>query len=460
MNRKILKDLQEWLISSSRKPLVLRGARQVGKTWLVRYLAEQSGKVLIELNFERRANLISLFQTQDPKIILRNLGASLGLEINLEKSILFLDEIQAAPELLAQLRWFAEELPELAVIAAGSLLEFVLKDHAFSMPVGRINYQYLEPMSFDEFLMALGQKKLLEYLEDLKDFNIPEALHQKLIEYFKEYLIVGGMPAAVSSWITEQSLIKVNQIHHDLLATYRDDFAKYKGRLNLNKLDEVLLAVPKMIGEKFMFSRVSPGGGVGSNNSAMIKQIINLFEKARLCHSVLSTSANGVPLGAEVKSKFFKEIFIDVGLCNSLLGLSLNQINQVHEINLVNQGGVAEQVVGQLLRTIEPAYKEPALYYWVREEKNANSELDYVLAFENKIIPIEVKTGVSGSLKSLHYFMEVKKYKFAVRINSDLPSLMDVKIAGREIESVEYQLLSLPFYLIGHLPRLIKKFIK
>ncbi|MFO9540663.1 DUF4143 domain-containing protein, partial [Legionella pneumophila serogroup 1] len=217
---------------------------------------------------------------------------------------------------------------------------------------------------------------------------------------FKEYLIIGGMPAVVSNWAAERSLNRVSQIQNDLLATYRDDFSKYKGRLAIERLDEVLNSIPKMLGQKFVFSRVNK-----TIQASTIKHVLDLLEKARISHRVQSSSANGVPLASEIKEKFFKEIFLDIGLCSTALGLNLNQINSTNEILLINNGGIAEQVVGQLLRTIELPYIEPVLYYWHREEAGSSAEIDYVIQHGNKIIPIEVKAGATGSLKSLHVFM-------------------------------------------------------
>lgn len=451
MDRTAVKFLQEWLLENGRKPLVLRGARQVGKTWLVHHFAKLSGKKLIEINFEKQPHYIHYFATNDSKQILLNLSAAFHYDITPEKCLLFLDEIQSAPEILAKLRWFAEDLPELPVIAAGSLLEFLLADHTFSMPVGRIGYLHLEPLSFEEFLVAQDKKILCDYLSKY-DFKteIPLPLHQQFISLFKEYVLVGGLPAAVSSWISERSLSKVNKIQHNLLATYRDDFSKYNGRIAIERLDETMMAVPKMLGQKFVLSHVNP-----TAQSKSIKQAINLLNKARICHRVSGSHANGVPLSAETKEKYFKEIFVDVGLCSVALDLNLNEINSVSEINLINQGAIAEQVVGQLLRTINPFYIQPALYYWVREEKGSSAEVDYVISHQGKVVPIEVKAGSTGTLKSLHLMMALKKLKTAVRINSDFPTKTNVKMKNHLGQSVEYTLLSIPFYLLSEINRLL-----
>ena len=451
MKRISLNYLQSWLISNDRKPLVIRGARQVGKTWIVRHLAEISQKHLIELNFEKQPSYASLFTSNDPEQILLNLSTIAGVKIEPDKCLLFLDEIQTTPQLLSKLRWFAEDLPSLPVIAAGSLLEFLLAEHSFSMPVGRINYMHLEPLSFEEFLLAGNKQSLYDYLTkyDFKN-EIPAAIHDQLMALFKEYLLIGGLPAVVANWISERSLPKINQIQNDLLATYRDDFAKYKGRIATERLDEVMMAVPKMLGQKFVYSRVNK-----DVQSATIKQVLYLLEKARICHHIHSSPANGVPLGTETKDKHFKEIFLDVGLCATALGLNLNKINSANEIILINNGGIAEQVVGQLLRTIFAPYIEPSLYYWNREETGSSAEIDYVIQHGNEVIPIEVKAGSTGSLKSLHLFMGIKNLPVALRVNSDYPNKTDVNVKNNMGNTVEYILVSIPFYLLGQTHRLL-----
>ncbi len=310
------------------------------------------------------------------------------------------------------------------------------------MPVGRISYAHLEPLTFEEFLSAKNQQILRDYLLDF-DFNreIPLVIHEQLSALFKEYLLVGGLPAAVASWAEEGSLSRISQIQHDLLSTYRDDFAKYRGRVALERLDEVLLAVPKILGEKFVFSRVNPALSASS-----VKKAVELLQKARICHPVISSAANGVPLAAELNTKFFKEIFIDSGLCCAALGINFQQLSSTREIILINQGGLAKQVAGQILRTVNPFYIEPALYYWQRGVKGSSAEIDYVLQHGNQIVPVEVKAGKTGGLKSLHLFMELKKYPLAVRVNSDLPSKIKVK---------HFDLLSIPFYLLGQIHRLL-----
>ncbi len=446
MNRRADEFLKNWLHDARRKPLVIRGARQVGKTWLVRDFAASQKRQLVELNFEKNPQMATLFSSNEPKKTLARLEAALDLSIDPGQSLLFLDEIQAVPDLFAKLRWFAEDLPELPVIAAGSLLEFVLSDHTFSMPVGRIGYMHLEPLSFEEFLDARGRQRLCRYLEEYSlNQEMPVEIHRQLLSLFREYVAIGGMPAAVSTWVTQQSLPQVAASHHDLLATYRADFSKYRGRLPSERIEEVMLATPRQLGQKFVIAHVNP-----EVHSKSIKQAISLLNEARVCHSVVSTAANGVPLAAETNEKFFKEIFLDVGLCCAALGLSYHHITDIDDLVMVNRGAIAEQVVGQLLRTIDPFYVEPELYYWHRAERTSQAEVDYVIQHGHQVIPIEVKSGATGTLKSLQLFMNLRKLPHAIKVSSSLPSLA----------VTQFTLLSVPFYLCGQLHRLVDEVIE
>lgn len=441
MKRQIMPYLCHWIKNPSRKPLIIRGARQVGKTWVVRHLAEITGKQLIELNFEKEPRLKSLFQTNHPQQILQGINHYLGIITPPDQALLFLDEIQIMPELLAKLRWFAEDMPELAVIATGSLLDFVLEDHSFSMPVGRISYAYLEPFSFEEFLLAMHQDILVDFLKNYSiEESIPEIIHEKLMNYVREYTFVGGLPAAVKCWTETKMLPSVHEIQYELMTTYRDDFAKYRGRLSSERLEEIWNAVPKMLGEKWKYSQVNP-----DVQSASLKQALHLLTQAKICHKIQACAADGLPLAAGIHEKIFKVLFLDIGLVSTVLGLSFQgKLNT--NFSLINKGGLAEQFIGQGLRRLPPFYMEPSLYYWMREKTGSEAEIDYLLQHESHIIPIEVKAGKTGQLRSLHLLMNLRQWPLAVRFNADYPSLTSVS---------SYQLLSLPFYLIGQLIRLL-----
>ncbi len=452
MYRHKLADLIQWIKRKDRKPLIIRGARQVGKTWIARALAKETDKELIEINFEYQPEIIGLFDSNNPNEILLELSAYFGFKIDPDIHILFLDEIQAAPHLLAKLRWFAELMPQLPLLAAGSLLEFVLSEHQFSMPVGRINYLHLEPLSFEEFLHAQNKTELVTYLNHfIWGKSIPIVTHHLCLQLFREYLLVGGLPAAVKNWTDERSFQELHQIQRELLATYRDDFAKYSGRLSPQRLEETMQAIPRQLGSKFVYANVNP-----DVQSSSIKTALDLMTKAKLAYRVECTAANGLPLGAELNTKHFKMVFLDTGLVSNILGLSLTNLTSMDDLILVNRGALAEQVVGQMLRTIQPYYTDPSLYYWQRLENNAQSEVDYIIQHGQKIIPIEVKAGTSGSLKSLLYFMSQKKLSTAIRINSDVPNSMLISHKNTSGEPVPFTLLSLPFYLVEQLERLLQ----
>jgi len=450
MKRKALHDLTTWLSQLGRKPLVIRGARQVGKTYLIRQLAKEQGLDLIEFNFEKNPEHKTFFASNDVKEIISLLETQQNRSIEPKTSLLFLDEIQEAPELLAKLRWFAEDLPELAVIATGSLLDFVLEDHDFSMPVGRISYYHLEPLSFEEFLTAIGRDKMVDYLRSYTFAQeIPQALHDQFMQLLRNYILIGGLPAAVQRWIDTESLFSVSQVQQDLLLCYRDDFGKYKIRMNRQTLEEVFTSIPQQLGGKFVYSHVSKG-----IQSASLKKALDLLCLARVAHKVHCNQATGIPLAAGKKPSPFKVIFLDTGLSNAVMGLKLDNL-QDREFLLNNEGGMTEQLVGQLLRTLDPYFIDPALHYWVREEKTSCAEIDYLIQQGASLIPIEVKAGKTGTLKSLHLLMGLRGWKRALRFNTDKPSVTQVQIETSLKQQADYQLISLPLYLIGQLPRLL-----
>ena len=447
MIRKALLELTQWLLQTNRKPLVLRGVRQSGKTWVVRELAKSQNKQLIEINFENRPELRSLFASNDVKLIWSNLETLLPAPTPCANCLLFLDEVQAMPDMLAKLRWFYELLPELAVIAAGSLLDFVLHDHTFSMPVGRVQFFYLEPLSFFEFLEADQQAMLVQYLKKATlDNPIPDAIHQTLMTAVENYCLIGGMPEAVQSWVVEHSYLRVNQIHQDLLTAYQNDFAKYPTRIAPERLREILFAIPRLLGKKFSYTQVNP-----HVKSQAIANALSLLELARIVHRVQSVVADGVPLGEKQKARYFKMILSDIGLVNIITN---PQPTYLKPLELANNGEIAEQLAGQLLRGNFQFYQDPALYYWQREGQS-NAEIDYVIQHGNTIIPIEVKAGSVGSLRSLHYFMNERGFKFAVRIYSGALNMTPVQVMLNNGETVSYRLLSIPLYLIEELPRLL-----
>lgn len=452
MKRFAANELENWLKNKNRKPIVLRGARQVGKTWLVRDLAKRQKLKLVELNFERLPSLADLFSENNPVEILRNIEAELAITIKPDSSLLFLDEIQAAPQLFSKLRWFKEEIPNLPVIAAGSLLDFALKKYRYSMPVGRITYFYLDQMSFFEFVLETGNEALYKKMSSFSlESRMPESLHKKSLNLYHDYCLVGGMPEVVQEWVNSKNLKPCIKIQQDLLATYRDDFHKYGGEIDAGMLNKILLSVAKQLGNKFMYSRVDP-----TKKLVGIKKALSMLSQAKVCTKVLHTTGNGLPLGAESNEKFFKAIMLDIGLISVQLGLSSIKHSEAKNIIFSNKGGLAEQFVGQQLRACQTPLESPQLFYWQRTGGRLG-EIDYVTQHGNRVVPVEVKSGSAGSMKSLHQFMAEKRLNFAVRFNINQPSVENIRVKTTLAKPVSYRLLSLPIYLTERLGQLIEQ---
>lgn len=448
------KELDSWLKGPDRKPLVMRGARQVGKTWLVRDFANRHGLELIELNLEKYPYYADLFSHNSPHETLKNIEAELALKILPGSSSLFLDEIQAAPELFSKLRWFREDMPEFPVIAAGSLLEFALGKADYSMPVGRIAYFYLEPLSFFEFALALGNEALYEkMISATPQEPLPHPLHVRCMELYRQYCLVGGMPEAVQKWLDGRDVQTCIKIQHDLLATFRDDFHKYGGEIDARLLHRILLSVARRLGNKFVYSRVDPDVKI-----SLIKKALLLLSRAKVCSRVAHTSGNGLLLGAESNDKFFKTLMVDVGLISAQLGLSSVNPTDLDSMLLSNRGGLAEQFVGQQLRAAQTPAMDPQLFYWQRTG-GRQGEIDYILQHGNHIIPVEVKSGAAGSMKSLHQFMADKNLKMAVRLDANPPSVEEMSVKTTQGHSVKYRLLSLPLYLAGNVIALLDRYL-
>lgn len=441
MERFRQKDLLKWKNQKNRKPLVIRGARQVGKSYLIRHFGKSHFDNIIEVNFERTPELKDLFKSLSPKKILSHLEVLKNQTVTAGKTLIFLDEIQAAPASLVALRYFFEEVPELHVIAAGSLLEFVLSDHDFSMPVGRVEFMHLQPMSFLEFLTAQGNRKMVEWIENYEwKENVPDSLHEKLLLTMKEYCLVGGMPAVVKAYCElSQRFSEIENLKYDLITAYQSDFAKYRKHVPYERLVKVLRSLPRLVGEKVKYVNIDP-----DETAKNLKFCLNLLSMAQVCHPIHHTRANGVPLSAKAVDKIFKIIFLDVGLMSTLNGLNLQDFQK--DLILVNQGKVSEQLVGQELMSTFPHYKKPELFYWVREKKSSSAEVDYLMSHGSDVIPVEVKSGKRGRLKSLKIFCEEKKCKQALKICSEKPKLEKDKIT----------LMTLPFYLVSQWERFVK----
>jgi predicted AAA+ superfamily ATPase len=445
LSRHGLPDLIAWARQPKRKPMILRGARQVGKTTCVELMAAEMGFNCVTVNLERRPELAELFKSNEPTRIIQLISLQFNQPILPNQSVLFLDEIQAAPEVLASLRYFYEELPELHVLCAGSLLEFALEELTFSMPVGRIEYFYLGPMTFDEFLVALGEQGLLDFLLNyhLKD-ELPLPIHEKLLALLKIYLITGGMPEAVQAYVLHQDFMMIERVKRSILDTYQDDFSKYSTVQPPHLLRSIFEKIPGLIAQQIKYSQINP-----DIKSTIISRNIRLLAMAKIITLVYHSASNGVPLGAQINEKLFKLIFLDAGLLSTQLGLSFLDLHNCAELNFVHGGMLAEQFIGQHLLYMKPYYEPPHLYYWRREMKSSQAEIDYVISHRQKIIPIEVKAGKSGTLKSLHLFMEEKGLSLGVKFSSQQPS----SITNAQGST----LLSLPLYMVGQLQRLLSE---
>ena len=451
MKRKEEADLSEWYKSPHRKPLIIRGARQVGKSTLVRLFCQNNGLQLIELNFEQTHSLKSLFASNEPKKILQSLEILYNVRIDTNKAVLFLDEIQANPAAILCLRYFFEQIPQLAVIAAGSLLEFALEEYELSMPVGRIEYFFMGPMKFEEFLEAMGADQLLTYLQAYTvGEEIPQAIHEKALEYLRTYHLLGGMPQVIKVYRDTLSLLKADKVKYSTLNTYRDDFAKYKTRIDLAKLQEVFDKLGTTVGKKIRYVDI-----LSQERSAVTDRILTLFVHARILYRAYHSNANNLPLKAEINRKISKGILLDIGLYLALQGLSIADISQDKELFFSNQGELAEQFIGQHLLYSQPTYMHPELYYWCREKAQSNAEVDFVIQQGNSILPVEVKSGKTGTLKSLHLFMELKHLPVALRFSASTP-VVETVTSSLPKSDYRYTLVTLPLYLVGQTRRLMK----
>ena len=406
----------------------------------------------IEINLEKdRLSRYDLEQESVSEIIKR-LALRLNCAITPGKTLLFLDEIQTAPSLFAKLRYFHEELPELHVIAAGSLLEFILEEHEFSMPVGRVEYLYLGPMTFSEFLLAVGKVRWAEFLDNFQlGEDFPASMHSELTHMLQLYFCIGGMPKAVDAFIKSDSLRESEIIKASIIETYIDDFAKYGRRVNHQRLLTVFHAVPRLVGQKFRYVNVSR-----DEAPREISKALHMLELARVFNRVNHSPSRGIPIDADIKQNIFKMLALDVGLLIYQCGLNLADIQDIDKLTCVNNGALAEQLIGQHLLYRKDLYRAPTLNYWSREKASSNAEVDYVIAVGTQILPIEVKAGATGSLRSLNQFVSERQLPLGLRFNNDLPS--SVNAAGKLTNGNEYsyQLISLPHYMVEQTERIVR----
>jgi len=438
MRRDIEKELILWKAQKEKYPLIIRGARQVGKSYLVETFGKTHFQNNVIVNLEFQPQLKDCFKSLDPSEIINKLQLLLGVQIKEDDTLLFLDEIQECPQAIMSLRYFKEKMPKLAVIAAGSLLEFVMRSPDFKMPVGRVQFLYLEPMSFSEYLDAAGNQNLRKFLSDvkLKD-SIDDVIHKKLLELLRIYIIVGGMPAVLTEYLSSKDLMNCQRIQTALLQTYRSDFGKYAKISQHKYLQKVFDAAPRMAGQRIKYSNIDP-----DTRSRDLKNALSLLTLAGIVRPIYLTKALGLPLGAQINEQRFKLNFLDIGLMQNSCGLQ-GRLSIEEDFLQINAGSVAEQFVGQELAAYSDRHQQVGLYFWAREKRGSMAEVDYVINIGSDIFPVEVKSGKEGRLKSLRMFIEEKKSRLGIRFSQDKLSYYD-------------KILSIPLYMIEQMPRLVE----
>lgn len=439
MKRLLSESLKLWKNKKNRMPLLLRGARQVGKTFLIEKLGEtEFNKNILSINFEQKRHLQACFESLEPQKILNELELLTEQKIIAGETLLFLDEIQECPKAIMALRYFKEQMPTLHVIGAGSLLEFTLNDDDFRMPVGRLEFLYLQPLSFLEFLEAKGTPIILEQLKNFNLKNTPsENVHQHLLQLVREYTLLGGMPAVIQKYLDTQSFLEAQHMQSFILNAYRGDFGKYAKKTIHVNLQILFDKAPGLIAQWFKYNKVNP-----DIPPKEIKAALTQLKHAGIIYPVHACSASGLPLVTTSNEKKFKLLFLDVGLAKRASRLDSDVLLR-EDIFLLNGGALVEQFVGQELMAYQDSHEPPELFFWAREERNSSAEVDYLYVLNGHIFPIEVKSGATGRLKSLRLFMEEKKSKIGIRI-SETPL------------SFEHNILSVPFYLVSEIPRLLK----
>jgi uncharacterized protein len=393
VERSKMKELLAWKSSKNRKPLIVAGARQVGKSWLVKHFGSQyyTGTTWV-INFDLQKDIHAIFEKNlHVNRIIFELELALNIKISLDEDLVFFDEIQACPNAIASLRYFYENMPQLHLIAAGSLLDFEFRNIPF--PVGRVDIMDLYPMTFYEFLLARKKNNLAELI-----LNAAININESYTTYFEDelhlYMIVGGMPEVVANFIEYNDLEKTNNIQKTLLYTYEQDFKKYRPIVNSDCLDDILENIVQRLGNQIIYTKLSERFG-----SATIKKGVDVLTTARLLHTVPNVSVSGLPL---IKAgKQFKLFYLDIGLLIQKSGLDYRSLYTKKTLIAAFNGALAEQFVLQQL----VATHNNDVCYWARTEQGASSEIDFVLTKLDQIIPIEVKAGKSGSLKSLHYLL-------------------------------------------------------
>jgi predicted AAA+ superfamily ATPase len=440
--RNIEKELTQWANDKYRKPLVLRGARQVGKTTVVKRLALQFDNFLA-VNLEK-SDAVLLFESTDN---VRELLPQLFLYCNVSKkegrTLLFIDEIQNSSHTVALLRYFYEELPEIHVIAAGSLLETLLDKH-ISLPVGRVQYMALQPCSFTEFLNATGESR---FIEPTLNASLPSAFHNHLMQQFNTYALIGGMPEVIAHYAVEKDVLALSKIYSELLNAYKGDVEKYAQNNTQASVIRYILDE----GWAFAGENISLGGFAGSPYKAReTGEAFRTLNKAMLLELTYPVTNTKMPAVSDLK-KSPKLFWLDIGLVNYSAKIQKEYILSTDLLDTW-RGKSAEQMVAQELKTLSFDVGEKR-NFWIRNKRGSSAEVDFIFVFDGLIIPIEVKSGHNAHLKSLHQFMDETPHHLAVRVWSGSFGIDDVKTnAGKS-----FRLINLPFYMIAALPKILEE---
>jgi len=409
-SRTIDRELLAWTKTPDRKTLLLRGARQTGKSSAVKHLGKLF-KYYVEVNFDDRKDVHPFFeQSLSPQEICEQLSFLYRTPIIPGETLLFFDEIQSCLPALSKLRYFYEQYPELHLVAAGSLLEFALEEIP-SFGVGRIRSLFMFPFSFEEFLYALDDGMLVDaYRKATPQKPLQEPIHNQLVLRLKTFLIVGGMPEAVAQYAKTQDLLHTQKVLNDIIISLKSDFSKYRKRVPALRINEVFESVARQADGKFVYEHAA----VQATN-AQVKQALDLLVMAGLVYSITHSAANGIPLGAEINPKFQRFIMLDTGLFQRVLNLDVAQILISSDFQTINRGAIAEIFVGLELVKGSSCYNPISLYCWQREKRQGNAQVDYVIQRGEQIIPIEVKSGTQGAMQSLRRFMAEKNIEKGIR---------------------------------------------
>lgn len=442
--RHIDSKLLEWKNSVRRKPLLIRGTRQVGKSTAVRELGK-TFKYFVEINLEKQPDLIQLFPANiDVKKTCEKLSGTLSVPIIPGETLLFIDEIQVSKEAVMSLRYFKEDYPELHVIAAGSLLEFTMEELP-SFGVGRIRSLYVYPFSFDEFLIAQGLDLLVEYKKKATSGEpLTVQAHKDLVDQLKSFYLVGGMPAAVTEWVETHSYIEVAHVHVDIIDTCQDDFSKYRKRVSPLLLRQVLKSVALQVGNKFVYALAAK-----NVHSSVVRDALHLLTLAGLITPVKHTDGTGVPLGSEQDDRYVKYLFFDLGVMQTMLGISSAEILLASEVDFVNKGGASEMFAGLEMQKYSDCFQKVEMHYWQNTAKGSQAEVDYLCVRGGKVLPMEVKASTQGAMQSLWVFMRKRNLHEAVR--TSLESFGQLDYADPEDEFAVRHVDIVPLYALSNI---------